>query len=45
MAIGTNPMPSESTGMPKVKRVHPRIGVGADEPEQQAEEHHGDGLE
>ena len=44
MASATKLMPSASAGMPKVKRMRAGIDVGADQPEQQAEHHHGDRL-
>ena len=45
IATTTKPMPSASSGMPKVKRSDAGVDVGADQAEQQAEHHHGDRLE
>ena len=45
IATATKSMPSVSSGMPKVKRAHAGIDVGADQAEQQAQDDHGDRLQ
>ncbi len=45
IATTTKPMPSESSGMPKVKRSTPELTSVPMRPRSRPEHHHGDGLD